>query len=208
MRKITPVVLEGRYVRLEPLTIEHVPALVQAAGADRRAFRFTSTPGTLEGMRVYVANALAEQGAGTRLPLATLDRTKDEVVGCTSFLDIQFWKWPASSRHQRGEDLPDVVEIGATWLSPAAQRTGINTEAKLLMLGHAFETWRVHRVSLKTDSRNQQSRDAILRLGTRFDGILRAERVAADGEIRDSAYYSMLDTEWPVARERLRARLR
>jgi len=208
MRKVTPVVLEGRYVRLEPLAVEHIPALVRAASGDRRSFRFTSAPGSLDGMRAYVANALREQEAGTRLPLATVDRSRGDVVGCTSFLDIQFWKWPEGSLHQRGEDLPDVVEIGATWLSPAAQRTGINTEAKLLMLGHAFETWRVHRVSLKTDSRNQQSRDAILRLGTRFDGILRAERIAVDGEIRDSAYYSMVDAEWPAARERLRARLR
>jgi len=171
MRRVSPVLLEGRHVRLEPLTVDHVPALVRAAGGGGQSFRFTSVPQTPEGMHAYVTNALAEQDRGTRLALATVDRSTGQVVGCTSFLDIQFWKWPAGARHQRGEHLPDVVEIGATWLSAAAQRTGINTEAKLLMLGHAFEVWRVHRVSLKTDSRNQQSREAILRLGTRFDGV-------------------------------------
>jgi RimJ/RimL family protein N-acetyltransferase len=100
------------------------------------------------------------------------------------------------------------VEIGGTWLAPSAQRTAINTEAKLLMLTHAFETWRVHRVSLKTDARNARSRAAILRLGARFDGVVRATRVAADHAIRDDAMYSILDAEWPAVKAALAARLR
>jgi len=113
----------------------------------------------------------------------------------------------AGNRHQRGPERPDVVEIGATWLAAAAQRTPINTEAKVLMLTHAFDHWRVHRVSLMTDARNQRSRDAIGRLGARFDGILRAARPASDGVIRDTAAFSILEAEWPAVRANLEARL-
>jgi RimJ/RimL family protein N-acetyltransferase len=128
-------------------------------------------------------------------------------VGSTRFLNVEFWTWPAGSPFQRSEHLPGVVEIGATWLAPAAQRTAINTEAKLLMLTHAFEVWRVHRVSLMTDSRNMRSRNAILRLGAQFDGILRAARVAFDGVIRHTAAYSILEAEWPAVKAGLRAKL-
>jgi RimJ/RimL family protein N-acetyltransferase len=100
-----------------------------------------------------------------------------------------------------------VAEIGGTWLAPRVQRTPVNTEAKLLMLAHAFEVWRVRRVSLKTDARNERSRRAIERLGARFDGVLRAHMPAADGGLRDSAFYSILDAEWPAVRETLRSRL-
>jgi RimJ/RimL family protein N-acetyltransferase len=130
------------------------------------------------------------------------------VVGSTRFGNIEFWTWPPASPNQRGEDVPDAVEIGWTWYVPDAQRTGINTEAKLLMLTHAFETWRVHCVRLKTDARNERSRQAILGVGARFDGILRGHAVAADGTVRHSAFYSILDAEWPEVKERLRARLR
>jgi RimJ/RimL family protein N-acetyltransferase len=116
--------------------------------------------------------------------------------------------WDRDNPHQRGENLPDAVEIGYTWLAPWAQRTGINTQAKLLMLTHAFETWRVHRVRLTTDARNTRSRAAIERLGARLDGILRAHHAAYDGAIRDSAFYSILDTEWPSAKAALIGRLR
>jgi hypothetical protein len=109
---------------------------------------------------------------------------------------------------QRGDDLPDVVEIGATWPAPAARRTPINTEAKLLMLTHAFEVWRVHRVSLMTDARNMSSRHAILRLGAKFDGVIRAARVAADGGIRDTAAFSIVESEWRAVKARLEAKLR
>ena len=142
------------------------------------------------------------------MPFATIDRETKRVVGSTRFGNIESWDWSVGSPHQRGAHLPDVVEIGWTWLAPDAQRTGINTEAKLLMLTLAFESWRVHRVSLRTDARNERSRVAIARLGAQFDGVIRVEKVAYDGAVRDTAYYSILDSEWPAAKDKLAARLR
>jgi RimJ/RimL family protein N-acetyltransferase len=190
---VTPVVLEGRWVRLEPLTVEHAAALLQAASGPRETYGLTLVPG--------------EEAARRSLPFATVDRATGRVVGSTRFLNIEYWTWPAANAHQRGAERPDVVEIGATWLAAAAQRTPINTEAKLLMLTHAFDRWRVHRVSLMTDARNERSRTAILRLGARFDGVLRAARPASDGAIRDTAAFSILEAEWPAVRAKLEARL-
>jgi RimJ/RimL family protein N-acetyltransferase len=202
------VTLQGRYVRLEPLSPAHVPALLDVARASRETFGLTFVPTDEPSMRQYVGAALADRAADRAVPFATIDRGTDEVVGSTRFGNIEFWAWPPGNPRQRGTHLPDVVEIGWTWLSGAAQRTGINTEAKLLMLTHAFEVWRVHRVSLMTDARNHRSRDAIARLGASFDGVLRAARVAADGGIRDTAAYSILDAEWPRVKAALLARLR
>jgi RimJ/RimL family protein N-acetyltransferase len=202
------VTLQGRYVRLEPLTPAHIPALLAVAQAARGTFGLTFVPADELSMRQYVATALAARAVARALPFATVDRATDQVVGSTRFGNVEFWAWPPGNPHQRGEHLPDVVEIGWTWLAPAAQRTGVNTEAKLLMLTHAFEVWRVHRVSLMTDARNRRSRDAIVRLGAGFDGVLRASRVAADGAIRDTAAYSILDSEWPGVKAALLARLR
>lgn len=202
------MLLEGRFVRLEPLTLDHVPGLVDATSGNRESFVYTLVPSGETEARAFVASALADQGAGTAVPFATIDRSTNRVVGSTRFCDIEFWDWPAGSPHQRGAELPDAVEIGYTFLASEAQRTGINTEAKLLMLTHAFEVWRVHRVRLVTDARNQRSRRAIERLGARFDGVLRAARTAFDGGIRDSVCYSMLDSEWPEAKAALEARLR
>jgi RimJ/RimL family protein N-acetyltransferase len=158
-------------------------------------------------MAAYVDEALQLLAEGRALPFTTIDAVSGVVIGSTRYLNVEFWAWPAGNPLQRGEERPDVVEIGATWLAPAAQRTEINTEAKLLMLAHAFEVWRVHRVSLMTDSRNARSRIAILRLGARFDGVLRAARVAVDGVIRDTAAYSILENEWPAVKAGLQARL-
>lgn len=204
---VTPVTLEGRFVRLEPLAMAHAPALLAAAAGPRDTYAFTLVPANLTETRAYIETALAEQAAGRSLPFATVDRASGTVVGSTRFLNIEFWPWPAGNVNQRGADRPDVVEIGATWLAAAAQRTRINTEAKFLMLAHAFDQWRVHRVSLMTDARNQRSRDAIVRLGARFDGVLRAARPASDGAIRDTAAFSILESEWPAIRTRLQARL-
>jgi RimJ/RimL family protein N-acetyltransferase len=205
---LQPLTLEGRHVRLEPLKIAHVPKLAAAAEGSRETFTLTGVPNGESETRAYVEYALAEQAAGRATPFATVNRESGQVVGSTRFFDISFWDWPPGSPHQRGEDLPDALEIGHTWLSVDAQRTGINTEAKLLMLTHAFETWHVHRVRLTTDARNERSRRAIERLGARLDGILRATRNAYDGGIRDSAYYSILDSEWPEAKATLEKRLR
>ena len=204
---VRPVILEGRFVRLEPLTEAHADALLAAASGARETYGLTLVPGSAGEADVYIQTALAEQRATRSLPFATVDRATGRVVGSTRYLNIEFWPWPAGNRHQRGPERPDVVEIGATWLAAAAQRTPINTEAKLLMLTHAFDHWRVHRVSLMTDARNQRSRQAILRLGARFDGILRAARPASDGAIRDTAAFSILEEEWPAVRANLEARL-
>jgi RimJ/RimL family protein N-acetyltransferase len=195
-------------VRLEPLSLDQTSALTEATSGPRETFVYTQVPDGEAEMRMFVEAALAMQTAGTAVPFATIDRASGRVVGTTRFFDMQYWDWPPGSPNQRGEELPDALEIGFTWLSPEMQRTGINTESKLLMLTHAFETWQVHRVRLATDARNERSRRAIERLGMRFDGVLRAARTAFDGGIRDSAYYSMLDSEWPEARAALEKRLR
>jgi RimJ/RimL family protein N-acetyltransferase len=204
---VGPVTLEGRIVRLEPLALEHVRPLVEAAGRSRATYAFTWVPEGEAEMRRYVEAALAEQAAGRAVPFATVERAGGRVVGSTRLFNIEFWAWPEGNPNQRGGRLPDVAEIGWTWLAADAQRTAVNTEAKLLMLAHAFDVWRVHRVSLMTDARNERSRQAILRIGARFDGVLRGARPASDGAIRDTAAFSILDEEWPAVRQRLEARL-
>jgi RimJ/RimL family protein N-acetyltransferase len=202
MRPFAPALLEGRHVRLEPLSPGHVAALARAATIDgRETFAWTSVPDDPEGMRAYVEAALADQRAGLAVPFATV--AAGEVVGSTRFGNAERWTWPPGSPHQRPAGCIDAVEIGWTWLAPRAQRTAVNTEAKLLMLGHAFEVWQARRVTLKTDARNARSRAAIERAGARLDGLLRAHMPAADDTPRTSAVYSILAAEWPAARERL-----
>ena len=205
--RVRPVVLEGRHVRLEPLELGHTGALLAVAGGPRETYGFTTVPADEPAMLRYIETALRDQEAGRALPFATFARATGRVVGSTRFGNIEFWPWPPGNPNQRGEDRPDAVEIGWTWLGAAAQRTAVNTEAKLLMLTHAFEEWRVHRVSLMTDSRNERSRNAILRLGARFDGILRGQRPATDGGIRDTAAFSILESEWPMIRRQLQSRM-
>ena len=206
---LAPIVLEGRHVRLEPLTRAHVkPLFAAATSGSRESFGYMAVAATEAAMSRWVDDALSAHAVAQALPFAVVARAFDRVVGSTRFGNIEFWTWPPASPNQRGEEVPDAVEIGWTWYAPDAQRTGVNTEAKLLMLTHAFETWRVHCVRLKTDARNERSRQAILRVGARFDGILRGHTVAADGTVRHSAFYSILDAEWPEVKERLRARLR
>ncbi len=197
-----PVTLSGQHVRLVPLTADHAPGLLAAAGGDRSTFTYTWVPDGEDDVRRYLAKALEDQAAGTTLPFATTRRADGEVIGSTRFMNAERWEWSRGGVH------PDAVEIGSTWLTASAQRTPINTEAKLLMLTHAFEMWEVLRVTLKTDARNVRSRDAILRLGARFDGVLRAHMPAYDtAEPRDSAFYSILASEWPSVRDRLTASL-
>jgi RimJ/RimL family protein N-acetyltransferase len=197
-----PVVLAGRHVRLEPLTLAHAAGLAAAGAGDRSTFGLTSVPDDENSAVAYIAALLADAGGGSVLPFATV-LPDGEVVGATRFLDLQYWPLGDS----RPPGVPVVAEIGGTWLAPKAQRSAVNSEAKLLMLTHAFETWRVRRVSFKTDARNARSRTAIERLGARFDGVLRAHMPAADAGLRDSAYFSILDTEWPRVRRTLTVRL-
>ena len=206
-----PVTLAGSLVRLEPLGLHHVAGLAAAAAEDRSPFRWSWVPDGEAAAHTYVVAALAGQEAGHMVPFATvrLDDPAtgaDRVVGCTRFCRIEGWAWPESSpRH--GKVTPDACEIGYTWLAASAQRTGVNVEAKLLMVTHAFETWGAECVSWRTDARNEASRRAIERLGASFEGIERAERLAVDGTVRNTARYSMLAAEWPDAKAALQARL-
>jgi RimJ/RimL family protein N-acetyltransferase len=204
---VDDVVLTGRYVRLEPLRLDHVPALVAAAAESRATYTFSWVPKGEEAMRAYVGDALAARAGGDELPFTTVRLADGRAVGTTRFSDVAPWSWPAGHPLQR-RDRPDVAEIGHTWLAAGAQRTGINTEAKSLMLHHAFDVWEVHVVRLRSDCRNARSRSAIERLGARFEGIRRADRPGADGTVRDSAFYSISRSEWPSVRDRLDALLR
>jgi RimJ/RimL family protein N-acetyltransferase len=187
-------------VTLRPLAESDAGALAAAASESRQPYGFTRVPDGIDDARRYIELALTERDAGRRLPFAIL--WQDRLVGSTSYLEIQRWRWPAGSPLQRSDD-PDVVDIGATWLAASAQRTRCNTEAKLLMLTHAFDVWRVHRVALKTDERNTASRRAIERLGARLDGVRRADVPGQDGSVRHSAYYSIVLAEWPAVRRTL-----
>jgi RimJ/RimL family protein N-acetyltransferase len=190
---IGPVILEGRHVRLEPLTMDHHGALWEIA-QDPELWRWSGTDiRAPEDLRRYMETALREQAEGRSLPFATIVRAAGRPVGSTRFGSID-----RANRH---------VEIGWTWIGRAWQRTAVNTEAKLLMLAHAFETLGCMRVELKTDVLNQQSRAAISRLGAKEEGILRKHILTQRGRARDTVYYSILDEEWPAVKARLEAKL-
>ncbi len=197
---IQQVVLRGQTVTLRPLSVTDAAALAAAASESRGQYVYTRVPDSVEDARRYIEGALADREAGHRLPFAI--EWHDHVVGSTSYLDVQVWRWPVGSPLQR-TDNPDSVEIGSTWLAASAQRTRCNTEAKYLLLGQAFDVWGVHRVALKTDERNAQSRRAIERLGAVFEGVRRADMPAQDGSVRSSAYYSIVRAEWPDVRKKL-----
>jgi RimJ/RimL family protein N-acetyltransferase len=192
--------LRGLEVLLRPLSLDDAEALAVAAGECREQYRFTSVPDGPEETRRWIEWALHQRDAGRRLPFTIV--WGGRIVGSTGYLDIQRWDWPAGSTFQR-TDRPDAVEIGFTWLAASAQRTRCNTEAKYLLLQHAFEAWEVHRVSFRTDERNERSRRAIERLGARLEGIRRADAPGRDGRVRNSACYAILQSEWPQVRERL-----
>lgn len=196
--------MRGTVVQLEPLDATHAADLRAATEGDRSSFGFTNVPSGAAGAAAYISTLLADREAGTALPFVQRRIADDTVVGCTRFMDVRWWA---------GHDDPVEVEVGGTWLTADAQRTAINTEAKLLMLSHAFDVWRVHRVAICTDARNDRSRRAIERIGGQFEGVLRNHRAAAGhltdvGAPRDTACYSILPDEWPSVREALRARLR
>ncbi|MEM6287546.1 MAG: GNAT family protein [Bacteroidota bacterium] len=180
---MTPVTLEGQHVRLAPLTRDHLGALCEV-GLDPELWRLTlSQIATADDMARYVDAALAMQAEGTALPFATVHAGSGRVVGSTRF-----------GNHAPGHRR---VEIGWTWVAPPWQRTAVNTEAKLLMLRHAFGPLGVNRVEWKTDARNARSRAAILRLGASEEGTLRSHMVTASGHVRDTVYFSVTRAEWP-----------
>jgi N-acetyltransferase len=188
--------LENQLVRLEPLAESHISALLEIAqSAPAEVYVLTTVPRTLDGMTKYVQTAIQARDAKKALPFATI--ANGVVVGSTRFGNIEHWTW------EKHTGTPDAAEIGWTWLAPSVQRTKVNTAAKLLMLEFAFETWQVRRVTLKTDARNERSRNAILRIGASFEGILRAHMPSSDGGIRNTAMYSILASEWAEVKNRL-----
>lgn len=201
-----PIVLQGQRVRLEPLSHDHLEGLVTAAAGDAALYRWSPVPQTKADAIRYVDTALAWRDAGTAVPFATVRLRDGTVIGSTRFWNLEHWAWPPGHRlHGRG--VPDACEIGYTWLSPSAIRTAANTEAKLLMMTHAFEVWQVLRVCFHADARNERSRAALERIGGKFEGILRAHRMAADLIPRDSARYAIVGEEWAAVKERLKRRL-
>jgi RimJ/RimL family protein N-acetyltransferase len=199
------VILTGRHVRLEPLDFSHAPALVAAATADLSLYRWTPVPRDEASAKRYIETVLAWRDAGTAMPFATVRIADNVLIGSTRFWNMERFNWPEG--HERYGVRFDGCEIGWTWLTRSAIRTGANTEAKLLMMTQAFECWQMLRVCLHTDARNERSRAAIERIGGRFEGILRAHRMAADFVPRDSARYSILAAEWPDVKRRLSERL-
>jgi RimJ/RimL family protein N-acetyltransferase len=192
---LSPVILEGQHVRLEPLSPAHEEPLITAAGdGELWNSAFTNVP-THSTMAAYIAAALEAQGRGQELPFVIIRKSpgEDHVVGSTRYYFID----PGNRN----------LEIGYTWLAASAQRTPVNTEAKLLLLTHAFEGLHCIRVGLITDVLNQQSRTAILRLGAKQEGILRNHLIMPDGRYRDSVCFSIIETEWPEVKARLEARL-
>jgi N-acetyltransferase len=187
--------LRGEVVRLEALGLEHVDDLFVAANEDRSSYYFTRVPSTLDDVMYYVEDLLRSWQAGEVVPLAQISLSSGRAVGVTRYMTI---------RRASSELKPYAVEVGGTFLAASAQRTGINTEAKFLLLEHAFEVLGVGRVDLKTDARNDRSRNAMLRIGATFEGVLRNWQPSLvpgeEGLLRDSALYSIVDREWPEVR--------
>src|SRR3954469_2444275 len=192
-RWVEPTTLEGTYVRLEPLSAAHVAGLVDV-GLDAEIWRWMPVAITTSGeMRALVEQALADAADGSQVPFATIDRSEDRVVGSTRYMNI---------------DGPNRrLEIGFTWISPRWQRSAINTEAKLLMMRHAFDSLGALRVEFKTDSLNEGSRAALLGIGATEEGTLRNHMVTYTGRRRHSVYYSVIEEEWPRVRQHLEGRL-
>jgi N-acetyltransferase len=200
------LILQGAHVRLEPLEMGHIGGLVKAASPDPSLYRWSPVPQGDTEVTKYIETALVWKAAGTALAFAVIRVADAAVIGSTRLWNVERWAWPPNHpRH--GREFPDACEIGYTWLTGSALRTAANTEAKLLLLTYAFETWRVFRVCFHTDTRNQRSRAALERIGARFEGILRSHRMAVDYISRDSARYSILSSEWPGVRCGLESKL-
>ena len=193
MQQIVPVVLEGQFVRLEPLERRHEPNLIAIAGDDEIWRYFSSYVGTPDDMHGWIATLLDKAARGTDAPFVTIERATGTVVGATRVMDIQYEN--------------DTVEIGGTWLGRAWWRTALNSESKYLLLRHLFDTIGCRRVSLKTDLLNARSQQAIERLGATREGVLRKHMIVQGGRSRDTVYYSIIDDEWPAVRARMETRL-
>ena len=191
--EISPVMLEGQHTRLEPLSLAHQGALISAAGDGGLWNSIVTIVPNRETVAEYIEEALAAQAQGTELPFVIIQKATGRVVGTTRFYYVQ--------PHQRN------AAIGYTWVSASVQRTAVNTEAKLLLLTHAFEHWQCVRVEFITDVLNEQSRAALLRLGARQEGILRNHMIMPNGRVRDSVVFSIIAEEWREVKAGLAARL-
>jgi RimJ/RimL family protein N-acetyltransferase len=190
---VHPLTLEGQHVRLEPLRLDHHARLCEV-GLDEELWRWTTTLiRTPEEMRAYIETALEEEAAGSSLPFATIEKASARVVGSTRYGNI--------------DRVNRKVEIGWTWVGRNWQRTFVNTDAKYLMLRHAFETWGCLRVEFKTDSLNERSRNALARIGAQEEGTFRNHMIVHDGRLRHSVYYSIIDSEWPAVKAALEAKI-
>jgi len=208
MKKMTldTPVLTGNYIRLEPLSSTHADGLMAASSGDPALYQWSAVPIGRDAVLRYIETALALREAEKAQAFATIRIADSVVIGSTRFFDIERFDWPASHPRHAHEN-PDVCEIGYTFLSHTAIRSAANTEAKLLMLTHAFEIWQMLRVCLQTDARNKRSQAAIERIGGKFEGVLRAHKMGADFTPRNSWRYSILAAEWPDVKRRLAERL-
>ena len=194
-------ILTGHHIRLEPIVLSHMDGLA-AAATDPTLYQWSPVPQGKAQATSYVQTALVWRDAGTAVPYAIVSINDGAVIGSTRFWNIERWQWPQGHPRQ-GRSAPDACEIGYTWFDRCAIRTAANTETKLLMLTHAFESWQALRVCFHTDVRNQRSRAALERIGAKLEGTLRAHRMAADFIPRDSVRYSIVEAEWPEVKERL-----
>ena len=192
--QIKPLTLEGKYVRLTPLKLSHLPELYEAASDESLWLWTTNVIENREDALRYIETALGEFERKVSLPFVTIEKSSDRIIGSTRFGNLD-------ATHRK-------AEIGWTWINPQWQRTNVNTEAKLLMLTHAFETWKCVRVELKTDVLNEKSRKAILRLGAKEEGVLRRHLITDAGRFRDTVYFSIIDSEWQTVKAGLQEKLR
>lgn len=194
--------LHGRHIDLVPIDLSMAAELATAAAIDRSSYRYTFVPDGEEAAAAYLSRLIAERDADQTVPFAHRRRPTGQLIGCTRFMELRSW---------RGLPDPDEVEIGGTWLHAGHQRSPVNTEAKLLMLTHAFETWKVFRVAVATDERNERSQQAITRLGATFEGVLRNHRgswvTEEGGQPRNTALFAITDDDWPAIKQRLTDRL-
>lgn len=197
------ITLQGPTIVLCPLGSVTASALLAAASEEPALYRHADVPWDEAGMHLYLQAAREAHERGSALPFAILERASGRVLGSTRFCNVEHWTWPAAHPLRRADAGPDVVEIGDAWLAASALGRGLHLEASLLQLTHAFERWRVRRVALRCDARNERARRAIEKLGVRFDGVLRAERIALDGAVQDMASYSVLDLEWRAVKNGL-----
>jgi len=198
---LAPITLTGRHVQLEPLQLAHVDELLEASTVSRETYGYTEVPGDREAMQHYVERLVEDHANAKVLPFAQRRLDTGQLAGCTRFMEPRWW---------RGRRDPDEIEIGGTWLSATAQRSAVNTEAKYLLLSHAFEQWEVWRVAICTDEHNARSRASIERIGATFEGVLRNHRLrynTATPEPRNTAVYSITDSDWPAVKRSLEQRL-